>query len=270
MSTTDMEPEQSADTEYEFQGLFGRENTESETGEMTLIEHLGELRQRLFISLLAVVILSIVAFIFSDKIFQFLLQPLPSEANALTQHGDKRLVVTGIGEAFSVSLKISMIIGIALATPIWIYQLWGFLAPALTRKEKKYALPFTVIGVALFIVGGAIGFVVLKYPINWLVHFNQGNFVELVTADNYFSFVGFFLLAFGLTFELPLVLTFLALVGVVTSKYLAKNRAYILVGLWVASCFITPGADPYSPVIIGVSFTVLYFLSELMIRAIGK
>jgi sec-independent protein translocase protein TatC len=248
----------------------GSEDDELEGAEMSLVDHLQELRRRLFACILAVVVTSIFAFIFWEPIFTLLTSPLPAASNVLIVHGHPKLVVTGIGEGFSTILMISIAVGIALAAPIWLYQLWGFISPALTRHERKHAAPFTVIGTSLFVAGLAVGFVVLRFPINWLIDFGQSHFVELITAANYFSFIAFFLLAFGIAFELPLVLTFLALVGVVSSQWLAQKRAYILVGLWILSCFITPGADPYSPVILGVSFTILFFLSELLIRAIGK
>jgi len=136
--------------------------------------------------------------------------------------------------------------------------------------EKKYDLPATFVGIGLFISGLTVGFVTLRYPINWLLSFDDGLFVQVITADNYFTFVAYFLLGFGITFELPLVLTSLALVGLVSSKTLAANRAKIVIGLWLISCLVTPGADPYSPVIVGVAFTVLYFVSEALIRLIGR
>jgi len=220
---------------------------------------------------LAVVVGGIITFVFYDPILRFLLSPLPIESNALAGHsGHAKLAVTGIGEGFAVVLKLAVAGGIILAAPVLLYQIWGFLAPALTRREKHYALPFTAIGVVLFLAGLALGFVVLRFPINFLLSFGQDRFVEVITADSYFSFVTFFMLAFAITFELPLVLTFLAVLGVVSSKMLREKRMYILVSLWVASCFITPGADPYSPIILGVSFTFLYFVSEVLIRAIKK
>ncbi len=246
------------------------ESPELEGAEMSLVDHLAEIRKRLFVCIIAAVIGSILAFIFWEPILTFLLNPLPAAADALSRNGQPKLIVSGIGEGFSTALKLSLGVGIALASPIWIYQLWAFIAPALTRREKKYALPFTLIGVVLFAAGLAVGFVVLRFPINWLIQFGQSHFTELITADNYFSFILFFMLAFGVVFELPLVLTFMALVGIVNSKMLAQRRTYILVGLWIVSCFITPGADPYSPVILGVAFTVLYFISEGLIRLIGK
>jgi len=238
---------------------------------MTLVEHLQELRQRLFVCAAAVFAGTAVGFVFREAILELLLRPLPIEANALIGHdGTRRLAVTGIGEGFSVLLKLSIAAGIALATPVWVHQLWSFTSPALRGHEKKYAVPVTSVGIALFAAGLGVGFVTLRYPINWLLSFDDGHFVQVITADNYFTFVAYFLLAFGIAFELPLVLTFLAVVGVVSSGSLKAHRAHILVGLWIASCFVTPGADPYSPLIVGVSFTVLYFVSETLIRLIGK
>jgi sec-independent protein translocase protein TatC len=239
-------------------------------GQMTLVEHLEELRRRIFICLGAIIVFSILAYIFNGQLLSLLLWPLPKAANALNGTHDSKIVVTQIGEAFTVTLKLSLAVGIALATPVWLYELWSFVAPALTRQEKKYALPFTLLGAGLFAVGVVVGFVTLRFPVNWLVTFDSSHYLELVSADSYFTFVAYFLLAFGIAFELPLVLTFLSLIGVVSSRWLAKNRPYMLVGLWILSTVITPGADPYSPVIVGVSLTVLYLLSEVLIRVMGK
>ncbi|HEY7835466.1 MAG TPA: twin-arginine translocase subunit TatC [Ktedonobacterales bacterium] len=243
---------------------------EPEGAAMTLVEHLEELRHRLFIIVIAVAVASVVAFIFWDPILGFLLTPLPAIANSLPGHGGAKLIVNGIGEGFTVALKLAFAVGLGVASPVILYQIWGFIAPGLTRRERKYAAPFTMIGVGLFVVGLVVGFVVLRYPVQWLLQFGQNRFDPLIDAGSYFSFVAFFLLAFGIVFELPVVLTFLSLVGAVSSRLLRQKRKYAWFGLWVASCFITPGADPYSPVIIGVAMTALYEISILLMRAIGK
>ena len=235
---------------------------------MTLVEHLDELRRRLFVCLIAVVLASIIAFIFWDPILGFLLMPLPSIANSLPGHGSSKLIVNGIGEGFTVAFKLALAVGIAGAAPVILYQIWGFVAPGLTRRERKYAAPFTALGFGLFLVGIAVGFVVLRYPVEWLLQFGSNRFDPLIDAGSYFSFVAFFMLAFGVVFELPVVLTFLSLVGVVSSRLLRQKRTYAWFGLWVASCFITPGADPYSPVIIGVSLTALFELTVLLLRVL--
>ncbi len=234
---------------------------------MSVVEHLEELRSRLLVCVAAVTIGTVRAFVVHDRILALLPRPLPTQAGALgTLGGGHRIAVTGVGEAFAVVLKLSLATGIALATPVWIYHLWAFVAPALRGRERRYALPFTVLGVALFATGLAVGFVMLRYPIAWLLSFSERSFVEIITADNYFTFVAYFLLAFGLTFELPLVLTGLVVMGIVSPDTLRTHRASIVVGLWTASCFITPGADPYSPLILGVAFTVRFFVSMGLIR----
>ncbi len=246
---------------------------EAEEGaSMTLVEHLEELRRRLFFCLIAVAVGAVVAFVFWNQILGFLLIPLPRAAVALTANhgGSSKLVVHAVGEQFSVALKLSFAVGLAVASPVVLYQLWGFISPGLTRRERKYAAPFTAIGVVLFVLGIGVGFVVLRYPVEWLLSFGTDRFIALIDADSYFSFVAFFLLAFGIVFELPLVLTFMGMVGIVSSRTLHHRRLYAWFGLWLVSAFITPGADPYSPVIIGVALTALYELSILLLRAIGK
>jgi len=249
--------------EYEFE-------EEEPGGTMTLVEHLEELRRRLIISALALVVATILSFFFWEPILRFLLTPLPTISNKLTGFDGHKLVASSPLEPFTVALKLSFAVGVCLATPVVLYQLWGFISPGLTRKERKYALPFTLLGAALFVVGLAVGFLVLRYPMDWLIHFGNGDFILLLNASSYFSFVAFFLLAFGIVFELPLLITFLGIVGIVSSAWLRKRQKYILFGLWLLSCFITPGADPFSPLIIGVSFTVLFELSLLLLRVLKK
>jgi sec-independent protein translocase protein TatC len=247
-------------------------DTEDEGIAMTLVEHLEELRRRVFVAIAAIVVGSIIAFFFWNQMLGFLLMPLPLTANLLTATSPhhQQLVAHGIGEGFTVALKLSIAAGLALASPVILYQLWGFIAPGLTRHERKYAAPFTVLGAALFALGISVGFVVLRWPVQWLIDFGQSKFIYLVDADSYFSFVAYFLLAFGIVFEMPLVLTFLSLVNVVNSRLLNQKRMYAWFGMWVVACFITPGADPYSPVIIGVAMTALYELSIVLMRIIGR
>jgi sec-independent protein translocase protein TatC len=246
------------------------EDEEELGGVMTLVEHLEELRKRLLVAVIAIAVCSAVTYIFWDPIFGFLLSPLPdiSSGAGIMQHG--KLVISDPVGGFMISLKVSIAVGIALAMPVVLYQIWGFLAPAMTRRERKYAAPFTLLGVGLFVIGLVVGFLVLRYPIDWLVTFGSDRFIPLITADSYFTFVTYFLLAFGAVFELPLVLTFLGVVGVINSRMLREKRMYILFALWVVSCFITPGADPISPIIIGVALTGLFELSIILLRVIKK
>jgi sec-independent protein translocase protein TatC len=248
------------------------EEAEEEGATMSLVEHLEELRKRIIICAVTIVLGSIVGFIFWQPIYHFLLLPLPVTADALAPKGSgsAQLVVTGVGEGFSTVLKMAVAVGIGLGAPMILYQLWAFVAPGLTRRERRWAGPFVIIGTVLFLVGIAVGFLTLRFPVNWLINFGQGNFLELITADSYFTFIAFFMLAFGIVFELPLVLTFLAQIGVVSSRMLRRRRAVALVILWVLSTVLTPGTDPYSPVVLGTAMTILYELSIILIRVTKK
>jgi sec-independent protein translocase protein TatC len=244
------------------------EEEEDNGSSMTLVEHLEELRWRIFKSIIAIVVGACVAFIFRGQIVKFLELPLPAKlADPFT--GGK-VVVTGLTEGFTVYLLISIAVGFVLALPVVLYQVWAFISPGLLAKEKKYAVPFIFVGMVLFAVGIGLGYIVLQYPVQWLVTFGSDNFAELISAGSYFTFVAFFMLAFGIVFEIPLVLTFLAQIELITSKTLAKKRAVAHVSMWIASTFLTPGADIYSPIFLGVSMSFLYELSILFIKITKK
>jgi sec-independent protein translocase protein TatC len=244
---------------------YDEEDEEGAT--MTLVEHLEELRWRILKCLIAIVVGGVVAFIFRYWVFKILLYPLPSQANFIKPG---TLVVTGLAEGFTVYLLVSLAVGIVIGLPVILYQTWAFISPGLYEHEKKYAVPFIFIGIILFAAGLSLGYIVLRFPVQWLISFASDSFTELVTASSYFTFVAFFELAFGVVFELPLVLTFLAQIGLVTSQTLTKKRPMAHVGMWIASTFLTPGADIYSPIILGISMSFLYELTIIFIKLIKK
>ncbi|GHO43429.1 twin-arginine translocase subunit TatC [Ktedonospora formicarum] len=245
------------------------EEGENELAEsaMTLIEHLEELRKRIFVCLISVAVFSIIAFIFREQILNFLTAPLPRTASAV---GNGKIVVIGIAEGFTVTLLMSLAVGILLSIPVILYETWAFIAPGLYQREKKHAVPFIILGIVLFAAGISLGYIVIRYPLEFLVSFSSGMFTEMVTADSYFSFVIYFMLAFGVVFEIPLVLTFMAMIGLITSDTLKQRRSTAHVGMWIASCFITPGADFYSPIILGVTMSCLFELTIIFIRIFAK
>jgi sec-independent protein translocase protein TatC len=246
------------------------ETEDEDPSSMSLVDHLEELRWRIFKSLIAIGVGTVIAFIFWKQIMTFLTIPLPTSANYLYSTAQTKLIATGLGEAFSVALKLSIVCGIILALPVILYQVWAFISPGLYEREKRHAVPFIVLGVILFVIGVALGYVVLQYPVNWLVNFGSGVFSEMLTAGSYLTFVSFFLLVFGLIFELPLVLTFLAILGILSADVLKAKRSIAHVGMWIAATVITPGADLYSPIFVGVSLSVLYELSIIFIRFFVK
>ena len=235
---------------------------------MTLVEHLEELRWRIFKSAIAIVVFGIVAFVFRYQILQFLTYPLPKSADSALAGG--KPIITGVGEGFTVYLKLSFVVGFLVALPVILYQLWAFISPGLLAREKKNAVPFIIIGIVLFLAGVALGYIVIRFPVEWLINFASDSFTPLISADSYFTFIAFFLLAFGIVFEIPLVLTFMAQLGLITAKTLTKRRAMSYVIMWVAATFLTPGADPYSPIILGVAMTFLFELTVIFIRVFKR
>ncbi len=248
----------------------GTDEEEEETSAMSLVDHLEELRWRILKTLIAVVVGGIVAFFFRDQIIKFLVLPLPEQASVVLGHTSQKLFAFGLAEGFTVYLKLSLAAGILFALPVLLYQTWAFVSPGLYAREKKYAVPFIFVGIVLFLAGITLGYIVLRFPVQWLINIASDNFVELISADSYFTFVAFFMLAFGIVFEIPLVLTFLAQIGIVTSEALKRRRAASHVGLWIAATFLTPGADIYSPIILGVAMSFLYELTIVFIQLTKK
>jgi sec-independent protein translocase protein TatC len=243
---------------------------DEELSTMSLVDHLEELRWRIFKSLGAIVVGAIVAFFFRDQIMNFLQAPLPAQANVLQDKSGHKLVTSGLTEGLTVVLILSGITGFVLALPIVLYQAWAFIAPGLYRHEKRNAIPFIFIGIVLFLAGISLSYVVLRFPVEWLISFQSSSFTQLVTADSYFKFVAVFMLVFGLIFELPLVLTFLARVGIVTAAGLARKRVIAHISMWTVSTFLTPGADFYSPIILGITMSCLYELTIIFIKIFVK
>ncbi|GCF08181.1 twin-arginine translocase subunit TatC [Dictyobacter arantiisoli] len=259
------------------QGLLGSggfdsdtEDDENDSSAMSLIDHLEELRKRIFMCLIFVAIGTIVAFIFHNNLINLLDAPLPLSANSIGGAHGHKLTLSGLGEGFTVAIKLSIVFGLVFALPMILYQLWAFIAPGLYDREKKHAVPFIIMGLLLFAIGVTLAYFILQYPVSFLVNFGADSFNELISANSYFSFVAFFLLIFGAIFELPLVLTFLAMIGIVTENFLKSKRAIAHVCLWAASTVLTPGADLYSPLFIGVSLSVLYEFSILLIHFVVK
>ena len=195
------------------------------------------MRWRIFKSLIAIVVGAIVAFFFRGQLLDFLQAPLPNQASALEKLTGHKLVISGLTEGLTVELILSAIAGCVVALPVILYQAWAFIAPGLYKHEKRNAIPFIFIGIVLFIVGMSLGYVVLRFPVQWLIDFQSSSFTQLVTADSYFKFVSIFLLVFGLIFELPLILTFLARIGIVTAQALQKKRAIAHIAMWTALTF---------------------------------
>lgn len=237
------------------------------TAAMTVTEHLRELRSRLVVSLIGFFALSIAAFAAFDPIADFLLRPLCAvDAERLGPQGCN-LITTGPVEPVQVRLKVAALVGIVLASPLWLYELWAFVVPGLNRKERRYALPFVLSSVSLFLLGAFVAYSMLPTGLNVLIALGGENIVPLPGAEQYFDFVGLMLLGFGVMFELPLVLFFLGLLGVVNVEQLRAHRRLAFVVIAALSAIVTPTQDPFTMLVLAVP---LYLLYELVILLLAR
>jgi len=232
-----------------------------DVGVMSLIDHLSELRWRLFKSILAVALGGVLGFLASEEAIRILRSPIPL---------DTPLVFTGLGDAFAIRLKIAVVIGIILAMPVLLYQAWQFIAPGLTANERRLARPWIPLALLFFALGVAIAYVVLPFAASFLLGFTTPDLQPLITAGAYFEFVTTMFLAFGLVMEFPIVLFGLSRVGIATSARLASSRRYVILGISIFAALVTPGGDIVSPLTLGLTMYVLFELTIFVIRRTGK
>jgi sec-independent protein translocase protein TatC len=228
---------------------------------MTLVDHLTELRNRLVVTIVAIAIGSAVGFMLASRIIAILKAPLAT---------DKPLVFTGLGDAFFINLKISIVFGVIVSMPVILYELWAFISPGLTARERKLARPWVPLALAFFVLGVLVAYLVLPYASAFLLSFQSPDLQALITAEAYFGFVTMLFLVFGLAMEFPIVLVLLSKVGIVSSKALSARRRQALLVIAIVAAVATPGGDPISPVILGVTMYGLYELSIWLVRATGR
>jgi sec-independent protein translocase protein TatC len=214
---------------------------------MSLAEHLIELRKRLLISVLAVFVMTIVAYLFWGRILDVMLTPycrLPDAARDAS--GNCRVFNFDIGGEFLVKLKVSMIGGVILAGPIWLYQLWAFIAPGLHRKERRWGIWFVGISFVLFASGIGFAYLTLDKGLSFLLNVGGDSVANLLNVNSYFSFVTLMLLAFGISFEFPLILVVLNLAGVLSTARMRSSRRTVAFAVALFAAVITPTQDPFT------------------------
>ena len=231
-----------------------------QAGEMSLVGHLAELRDRLIRMILAVAVASVVGFLLAEPIIGILVAPLPTD----------QLQYTGLGDAFVINVKVAIVVGIILAMPVILYQVWAFVAPGLTADERRIVRPWIPLALAFFAVGVAIAYFILPFAVGFLLGFSSDYLHPLITAGPYFDFVTTLFLVFGLIMEFPILLYGLSRVGIVSSKRLAGARRMALLGIAIFATAITPGGDIVSPTVLGVTMYVLFEATIFAIRRSGK
>lgn len=229
---------------------------------MPLTEHLHELRQRLIRALIAVGLGFGVCYALAEPLFAWLTAPLLGLRDEGAGGFSMNLIGTGVPEAFFTKLKVAAIGGVFLATPVILYQLWAFVVPGLYESEKRYARPFVLFG-TLFFFGGAGFCYALVMPLGYAFFLEQYASIGIapeIRISEYLTFTSRMLLAFGATFELPVVTFFLARIGIVTHRTLIEYGRYAIVGIFIVSAILTP-ADVASQILMAIPLTVLYGLS---------
>ena len=229
---------------------------------MTLVEHLEELRRRLIVVVLSVLVAAIIGFLISGEVIALLRNRLPEEY--------RNLVFLGPADALAAQLKVAGFLGIAFAMPIILFEIWRFVSPGLTPREKRYVWPVVVAGLFLFVLGVLIGYVVIPYTLNFLLNFSQGIADPMLTIDAYIGFVTTMMLAFGLILEFPIVLIGLSRVGILDYRRIASRRRWAILAIVLFAIVLTPGGDPISPLILSGVMFILFEGSLQIIRLMGR
>ncbi|GAC1319362.1 MAG: hypothetical protein NVS2B16_06250 [Chloroflexota bacterium] len=232
---------------------------------MTFVEHLDELRRRLIVCVVAIAVGSVGGWFLFDRVLTLLKQPLCKE---LPKHCT--LYVDQIYGLFTLQLKTAVTLGFMFALPITLWQLWLFVAPAFGPKANRWGPVWIFSAIALFLAGVAVGYFVIPLAIKFFGGFQGHGIGFLLFASNYIGFITLVLLVFGISFELPLALVSLSAAGITSSAWLASKRMVFFFGIFIFATVATPGADWISPLILGSILYVLYEISILVSRAIGK
>jgi sec-independent protein translocase protein TatC len=232
---------------------------------MTLGEHLAELRRRVLISAFAFTVGAIVAFVVYPQILHFLQEPYCRVAP-----GRCKLYVTAPLDGLSLRIKLASYGGLFLASPVILWELWRFITPGLHRNEKRYAVPFVVSSLVLFIFGAFLAFVAFPHALQFLQNIGGPTLQQIYNPNNYLGLLVALMLVFGLTFEFPVILVSLELVGVLTPQKLSSVRRWAIVGIVVFAAVITPSGDPFSMLALAVPMYVFYEASILIGRFLRR
>jgi sec-independent protein translocase protein TatC len=238
-------------------------------GNMTLFEHLRELRYRLVVIAVAIIVGTTIAYIFNDELFNVLMRPY-NVAQAAVEAANPKLhlqtVVEGVTNPFTLVLKTCFVAALVATSPVWLYQIWAFIVPGLLAKEKKWALIFLSAAVPLFCGGVLLAYYVMPKGIAVLIGFTPGNgeIENLLDVTNFLNFLIRVMLVFGAGFEVPVFVLALNFLGVVKAKQLAKARAVVVFGCFVFGAVATPQTDPMSMLLLAVPMTVLYLAAEVI------
>jgi len=249
-------------------------NDEKKSSQASFVEHLTELRSRLVKSVIYLFIFFIVCYFFAENIYAFLVEPY---AEAVKDDSVKRrLIFTALHETFITYLKVAFFAAMFFSSPIILTQIWKFIAPGLYKDEKKALLPYLIATPTLFLLGGMlVYYLVMPLAIKFFLSFETASQINTLPiqleakVNEYLSLIMRLIFAFGISFQLPVLLTLLARVGFVDSEYLKKRRKYVVVIIFAAAAILTP-PDPITQIGLGIPLLILYELSILSVKLIEK
>lgn len=246
----------------------------TDQGNMTLVEHLEELRSRLFVCLIAIGLASIVGWFLYGPVLDVLQKPYCETIQNLPP-GNRPpagcdFVFTGVLEPIVIKLKVVVFLGLFIALPVVLWEIWSFVMPGLTKRERRIGIVFVFCSLILFALGAFVAYVTLPKGLEFLLGFAGSSFVPLLTGDRFLGFVMLLALAFGISFEFPIVLIFLAMVGLVSSQKLRQWRRGAILFIAIFAAVITPSSDPYTMSAMMIPMILFYEAAIIVTRLIGR
>jgi sec-independent protein translocase protein TatC len=235
---------------------------------MTLTEHLGELRRRLIVCVIAFVVAAILAYVFYPHILTFFERPYCESRHQGGSCAD--LYVTTPLQGFGIRLNVTGYGGLVLASPVLLYQLWKFVTPGLKANEKKYAIPFVAATILLFAFGAAVAYLSYEHALSFLASVTGHGIKELYSVQSYLTLIMALMAIFGLTFQFPVVLISLELANVITPAKLRKWRRVAIVAIVVVAAVVTPSSDPFSMLALALPMLVFYEVSIVVGKLLKK
>ncbi len=229
---------------------------------MSLLEHLEELRSRIIVVAVAILLAGIAGFFLADPLIELLRRPLPG--------GGAELIQLTIGEAFGVRIQLALMSGVALAMPVILYQLWAFVTPGLTKSERRVVWPLLIVAVLLFAAGLVLGYVIIPVAINFLLDFSLEGVEPMLGLSDYVGFVTTLMIAFGLALEFPIILYLLARMGILSYRFLAARRRWAVMLIVLFAVVITPGDILVGSMSLAVVMYGLFELTLQLIRIMGR
>ena len=236
----------------------------SNQSQMPILEHLHELRRRLFVAAVAVVVGAIVGFIFRDRLLDLIVEPYELAT------GQSGLAFFEVGEAFSVSMKVALFGGVVLAAPIWLYEIWAFVTPALSKREKRWVIPIIITLVILFAAGVTFAYWTMERALDWLLGFGGERLTPVIGVNRYLNFAFRYLLVFGVAFLFPVFVFAAGAVGAVSSRQLRKGRRWAVLIIVTVGAIVTPTGDPLTLMLLSTPLYLLYEITIWLVRFVLK